>query len=293
MKEEEFVLTWNNYSDHMKHMLEYLRTSQTLTDVTLVCDDKIMLEAHKIILVSCSKFFEAILHQLTQSSDYKPIIYLKGINYQEMECILQFMYLGEARFSQERSSEFLRVATELELKSLSQIDDDNHMPGDQAIEVISSEAQKVQSNKSEELKTIECDTSASMSQTLLENTVDYDKVCSENKLENSNESNCQLNQIKEDLASLDAQLKPIQLNKYTPKVPLDIRDEKDVRRAIENLDKLKSEKSNLKEETSFFCYLCALKYSNKDNLERHLKAKHTESLPIEYAHTAKTSSQKM
>ena len=73
--------------------------------------------------------------------------------------------------------------------------------------------------------------------------------------------------------------KPIRMKKYKPKVPLDIRDDKVVRKAIENLDKLKSDKPDLKEETSFFCHLCALKYSNKANLDRHLQAKHPESLP--------------
>jgi len=120
MKEEDFFLTWNDYSDHMKQMLQDLIISKSFTDVTLVCDDKIQLEAHKIILISCSKFFEAILNPLTHMSEYKPIIYLKGISHNEMESILQFMYLGEARFSQERTREFLRVATELELKSICQ-----------------------------------------------------------------------------------------------------------------------------------------------------------------------------
>ena len=89
MKEEDFFLTWNDHSDHMKQMLQDLIISKSFTDVTLVCDDKIQLEAHKIILISCSKFFEAILNPLTNMNEYKPFIYLKGINHHEMESILQ------------------------------------------------------------------------------------------------------------------------------------------------------------------------------------------------------------
>jgi len=137
MKEEEFCLSWNDYSDHMKEMLQSLMTSQSFADVTLVCDDKIQLEAHKIVLISCSKFFEAILNPLTLMSDYKPFIYLKGINHQEMKSVLEFMYLGTARFSQERTSEFLRVATELELKSMCQ--NDNSMDH-QSTEICTKEA---------------------------------------------------------------------------------------------------------------------------------------------------------
>ena len=299
MIEEEFHLTWNNYSDHMKKMLHYLMTSQTLSDVTLVCDDKILMEAHKIILISCSKFFEAILHPLTQSSDCKPIIYLKGINHQEMESILQFMYLGEARFSQERTSEFLRVATELELKSICKIDENNMQKeismGDNTNELCKesvidtlSEDHMIQSNESGKLEfnSIDCDEILDFQKP--GNSINYDKMCSEEtfgiespKLENSNESNEQQSkQTKEvEVAAQYSQLQPIEINKYTPKVPLDIRDDLDVRRAIDNLNKWKSKKSGSKKETSFFCPLCALKYSNKKNLERHMESKHPELLP--------------
>ena len=93
------------------------------------------------------------------------------------------------------------------------------------------------------------------------------------KLENSNESNEQQSkQTKEvEVAAQYSQLQPIEINKYTPKVPLDIRDDLDVRRAIDNLNKWKSKKSGSKKETSFFCPLCALKYSNT-----HLKIKKHE-----------------
>jgi len=84
---------------------------------------------------------------------------------------------------------------------------------------------------------------------------------------------------KEKESETEGKKKDKPLNKYTPSTPLDIRNDSDVRRAIANLDKQKEDKPILKEETSFFCHLCALKYSNKKNLERHVQAKHPESLP--------------
>ena len=49
-----------------------------------------------------------------------PLIYLRGIESYEMESILQFMYLGEGRFSQERMGEFIKVAKDLEVKEISE-----------------------------------------------------------------------------------------------------------------------------------------------------------------------------
>ena len=188
MEEGDCFITWNDYSDHMKQMLQHLMKSQTFTDVTLVCDDKIQLEAHKIILISGSKFFEAILKPIFQVGDIKPIIYLKGINHHEMESILQFMYLGEARFSQERTSEFLRVAMELELKSISQIDKNNSQ-NEASVELYKESVITTQSKDHM--------TELNPSEQVLElNTNDFDEVSSDvtshiksNRMGNSNELN--------------------------------------------------------------------------------------------------------
>ena len=48
MHQEKYNLKWYTYSDHLKEMLHEMMKSDDLTDVTLVCDDKIQLKAHKI-----------------------------------------------------------------------------------------------------------------------------------------------------------------------------------------------------------------------------------------------------
>ena len=124
MANEKYNLTWHTYSDHLKQMLHNLMTDKDSQDVTLVCDDKVKIKAHKIVLKACSPVFETIL----ESSDCHSI-YLKGINHQEIESILQFMYLGEATFYQERMEHFLDAAKNLEIKELSkdvEFDEDAH-----------------------------------------------------------------------------------------------------------------------------------------------------------------------
>ena len=114
MNQEKYNLKWHTYSDHLREMLHDMMKSDQLTDVTLVCDDKKQFKAHKIVLSACSSVFKSIIKDLPQNS----VIYLRGIHHQEMESILEFMYLGVATFYQERMNEFLNVAKNLEIKEI-------------------------------------------------------------------------------------------------------------------------------------------------------------------------------
>ena len=122
---EKSNLFWKNYSDHVIEFLHKIRQSNNFTDVTLVCDDKKQFRAHKIVLSACSSVFKCIISDLPQNSS---VIYLRGIQHQEMESILEFMYLGVATFYQERMNEFLNVAKNLEIREISKdvdFDDEN------------------------------------------------------------------------------------------------------------------------------------------------------------------------
>ena len=110
------VFYWHNYTDHLKEMLHNLRQSQLFTDVTLVSDDKKQIKAHKIVLTACSAVFKNIIESLPDNCS---IIYLRGIQHQEIESILEFMYLGVTTFSQDRIDEFLNVAQNLGVKEIS------------------------------------------------------------------------------------------------------------------------------------------------------------------------------
>ena len=116
MGQEKCNLNWKTYSDHLREMLHEMMKSNYLTDVTLVCDDKRQYKAHKVVLSACSSVFQSIIVGLPLNNS---VIYLRGIQHQEMESILEFMYLGEATFHEERTGEFLNVAKILEIKEIS------------------------------------------------------------------------------------------------------------------------------------------------------------------------------
>ena len=96
-------------------MFKDLYHEREYADVTLVCDDQTQFKAHKIVLSACSPVFKKIIDN---NPSQHPLIYLRGIQSYEMESILQFMYLGEGKFYQERMGEFIKVAKDLEVKEI-------------------------------------------------------------------------------------------------------------------------------------------------------------------------------
>ena len=114
---EEYNVKWDTFSDHLQDMLKDIITANELTDVTLVCDDKEQLQAHRIVLSASSVVFKSIIKDL---SIVNPVIFLRGINYKEMKSILEFMYVGSTTVDHESVNEFLNVAKTLDLKEFSE-----------------------------------------------------------------------------------------------------------------------------------------------------------------------------
>ena len=117
--QDKYNLTWQSFHSHVQTFLKDLFSSTNFTDVTLVSEDKQKVRAHKNVLSACSPVLKELL--LLDEKNNQPIIFLKGVKYQELDAILQFIYLGQATFQEERVSQFLDAATSLEIKDLSQI----------------------------------------------------------------------------------------------------------------------------------------------------------------------------
>ena len=89
--------------------------TNTLTDVTLVSDDRIRIEAHKIVLCAGSSMFQDFFVNNTHGH---PLLYLRGIKHQELKSVLEFLYNGTTRIPQMEVDKFLEVAKELEVFGL-------------------------------------------------------------------------------------------------------------------------------------------------------------------------------
>jgi len=84
-------------------------------DLTLACEDHQLLQAHKIVLSAGSSFFEKILERYKHPS---PLIYLRGVQSNQMELLMDLMYSGEAIVGQDMLESFLVIGGELGVKGL-------------------------------------------------------------------------------------------------------------------------------------------------------------------------------
>ena len=117
MKEESYNVVWQDYPDHLREMLHNMMNNTDFADVTLVCDDGKEVQSHKAVLSACSPVFKKMLSN--RMSFLHPIVFLKDINHEDLEFILQFAYLGETSFHQSKLKNFLDTASSLQIKELS------------------------------------------------------------------------------------------------------------------------------------------------------------------------------
>jgi len=116
MGSDNFCLKWNDFESNMSSSFTKLRQKSEFFDVTLSCDHgKSEIQAHKVILAACSPFFHRVL---ARNPHQNPLIYLKGVDYENLEAVINFMYQGEVNVAQEDLNGFLGVAQELAVKGL-------------------------------------------------------------------------------------------------------------------------------------------------------------------------------
>ena len=114
-EEAQYNIGWNTFKDHLQDSTKALFKSQRFTDVTLVSNDMIPIKAHKFILSGASSVLRRLL---MMNQDAKPMLYLKGINCEDLQAILEFIYLGEASILSERLEDFMRSAEDLDIEEL-------------------------------------------------------------------------------------------------------------------------------------------------------------------------------
>ena len=114
---EKLCLKWNDFQENINTAFGSLRQDKDFTDVTLACEDGQQIEAHKVILAASSPFFQNLLNKNTKKHHH-PLVYMKGVKFEDLHAIIDFLYLGEANILQENLDSFLAIAEDLKLKGL-------------------------------------------------------------------------------------------------------------------------------------------------------------------------------
>ena len=113
--DEKLCLQWNDFQQNLTSALRDLRDDNDFTDVTLACEDGQQVEAHRVILASSSPFFENLLKR---KQHLHPLIYMRGMSFEDLLAIVDFLYTGEATIRQSCIGKFLAIANELGVKGL-------------------------------------------------------------------------------------------------------------------------------------------------------------------------------
>ena len=116
---EKLCLQWNDFQENIRTAFRDLREDKNFTDVTLACEDGRKVEAHKVILVASSPFFQSLL----DAKNKQAVVYMRGLKFDDLSAIVDFLYHGEANVLQENLDSFLTLAQELQLKGLTGTDE--------------------------------------------------------------------------------------------------------------------------------------------------------------------------
>ena len=241
MHQEKYSLTWHTYSDHLKSMMKELMMNEDFSDVTLVTEDKKQIKAHINILSACSPVFKDILKKERNSS---AIMYLRGIQYSEMESIMQFIYLGEATFYKERMDEFLSVAKSLEIKTLCNPESESNDEPEDETSLFDSETstENVQEHP------------------LISDNLEENPVISENQEEHQVISD----NLEEHQVLCDTETSTDKLGEHTV-----ISDEK-----IKLVKVTQQAREDVTVDSKYECDLCLKTFSNSSNFNSHKKSVH-------------------
>lgn len=122
---QQFCLRWNNYQSNLTNVFDQLLQSESFVDVTLACDGR-SIKAHKMVLSACSPYFRQLFFE---NPCQHPIIILKDINWPELKATVEFMYKGEINVSQDQIGPLLKVAENLKIRGLADVNGEENADG--------------------------------------------------------------------------------------------------------------------------------------------------------------------
>ena len=112
---EKLCLQWSDFQENIKGAFKNFREDKNFNDVTLVCEDGLQVEANKVILASSNPFFQKLFRI---NKHPHPLVFMRGVNSDDLLAIVDFLYRGEANIFQESLDSFLAISEDLQLRGL-------------------------------------------------------------------------------------------------------------------------------------------------------------------------------
>ena len=86
---DKFCLSWNSFEENIRTSYKELKQERDFCDVTVACEEDFALEAHKVVLSSCSSFFKNLLRR--HQTHRHPLLFLRGVKQADLESLINFM----------------------------------------------------------------------------------------------------------------------------------------------------------------------------------------------------------
>ena len=114
LDKEDYILNFADHEQKRNSALQILWKNNDFLDVTIACDDD-QIDAHKVILSAASPFFRKILKRNPHSH---PLLYMRGTSKKQLEALIEFIYSGQTKISEEDLEQFLGLAKSLQIDGL-------------------------------------------------------------------------------------------------------------------------------------------------------------------------------
>ena len=109
-------IAFDDFNLQTKEAIGSLLASGNFADVTIVCNDGDQVPAHKFVLSSSSSLLQQMLtNSSSRFQSRNDFIYLPTVKLKELKPLLQFMYLGQTKISQENLETFISLAADLKI----------------------------------------------------------------------------------------------------------------------------------------------------------------------------------
>lgn len=117
---QTYCLRWNNHKSNLVEILDALIKMECYVDCTIVVDEQVQFKAHRVVLAANSPYFQAILQDVPM--DHCSILF-PGVKEFEMRALLEYMYTGEVNITQSEIPRIMKIAKQLEVKGLFDMND--------------------------------------------------------------------------------------------------------------------------------------------------------------------------
>ena len=239
----------SDFSRNLSKTVKDLYEHKQFSDVTLISEDLKQVPAHKFILSSCSSFFAKILINLNH---HQPI-FVKGLQAEDMDYLLQYCYLGQVRMPFDCIEKFMTLLKDFDVWNVKNNIDDHKALNDDIGEM----CEAILKEENEELK-------EETEQKALTEVFEQDSKSNNNyKVQDSSKE--------DDQGTIDWTEVEEELNEDYPE---SYKDEKVKEETKENCPNNSEKLKIKKEERSLACDTCGYIATRYSSLKNHKKVTH-------------------